>query len=739
MIEIERFLSRLKNVRKTAAGWTALCPGHGDTHNSLSVGLSDDGKILVCCHAGCDVANVVAVMGLTMRDLFSSGGGGPYPYVIQETTKPLGEKVTDIGSPRISRPEKPSETLKPYGCALQDYSEEKKLPLPFLGELGLSEIYYQGKKAVRIPFFGESKQEVAVLFRLGLSGDRYRWKSGCKPAPYGLWRLKDARRANYIILVEGASDVQTLWFHKFPALGLPSATWKEDWFDYLEEIPVIFVVIEPDQGGEVLKGKLAASRIRDRLQFLNLGQAGDISELYLADPPAFPGVLSKAIEEAIPLSEVLTEKENSQRNELWQQCKELATQDQLLDLFVKDLHRMGVTGEEKATKQIYLALTSRLLQRPVSTAIKGPSSGGKSHVLTTTLKFFPDEAYYALSAMSERALAYSDEPMKNRVLILYEAAGMGSEFTNYLIRSLLSEGLVKYETVEKTNQGLKPRLIEKEGPTGFLTTTTQIKLHKETETRLISIQVTDTQEQTKNILAIQAEQINSDRDLVDLRPWRTLQQWLTLAELRVVVPYAMELAQKIPPVAVRLRRDFPAILSLISAHAILHQATRERDQQGRIIATVEDYAVIKDLVGDSISEGVEVTVSQEIRDTVGAVERVGDPNGITVASVQRVLDLDKSSTWRRVQAAIERGFLKNLENRKYHPARLVIAELLPEDQRVLPDPEELGNSKVSQSFKETGTSKPSEKQEDSPPGFGVSQTLPKIPTPPPPDDNWEPV
>lgn len=37
----------------------------------------------------------------------------------------------------------------------------------------------------------------------------------------------------------------------------------------------------------------------------------------------------------------------------------------------------------------------------------------------------------------------------------------------------------------------------------------------------------------------------------------------------------------VPAAAVRLRRDFKAILNLIRAHALLHQASRERDDKGR--------------------------------------------------------------------------------------------------------------------------------------------------------------
>ena len=78
---------------------------------------------------------------------------------------------------------------------------------------------------------------------------------------------------------------------------------------------------------------------------------------------------------------------------------------------------LGVAGERAAVKLVYLAMVSRLLPRPVSLAVKGPSSAGKSYLVEQTLRLFPDEAYYALTAMSERALAYSEEPLTHRMLV----------------------------------------------------------------------------------------------------------------------------------------------------------------------------------------------------------------------------------------------------------------------------------------------------------------------------------
>src|SRR3712207_2890179 len=261
---------------------------------------------------------------------------------------------------------------------------------------------------------------------------------------------------------------------------------------------------------------------------------------------------------------------------------------------------------------LYLAATSRLLERPVSVALKGPSSGSKSYLVERVLSFLPESAYYALSAMSERALAYSEEPLSHRFLIIYEVPGMSGEFQTYLIRSLLSEGRIRYETLVKTSEGVKPRLIEREGPTGLIVTTTAVRLHSENETRLLSLTVTDTQDQTRDVLAALAEE--SAGDGPDLELWHALQIWLENVEHRVTIPYSKTLAFLVPPVAVRLRRDFGAVLNLIRAYAVLHQASRHKDKEGRIVATVEDYAAVRELVADLVSEGIEATVPATVRE-----------------------------------------------------------------------------------------------------------------------------
>ncbi len=64
-------LSRLQGVRPVGPNrWTARCPAHEDRSPSLSVTVTDDGKTLIHCHAGCDTDDVLAAIGLTWKDLY---------------------------------------------------------------------------------------------------------------------------------------------------------------------------------------------------------------------------------------------------------------------------------------------------------------------------------------------------------------------------------------------------------------------------------------------------------------------------------------------------------------------------------------------------------------------------------------------------------------------------------------------------------------------------------------------
>lgn len=199
--------------------------------------------------------------------------------------------------------------------------------------------------------------------------------------------------------------------------------------------------------------------------------------------------------------------------------------------------------------------------------------------------------------------------------------------------------------------------------------------------------MSDSPEQTRAVLLAHAQGTPAPLDLV---PWHDLQRWLAMESPAVEIGYLVTLARAIPPVAVRLRRDFPAVVSLIRAHALLHQLSRERDADGAVLATIEDYAVVRDLVADLVADAAERSVSATTRETVGHIAPLTEGGTETTAiGVAKALGLDKSAGWRRVRSAIDRGYVRNLEERRGRPARLIPGDALPDDQAILPEPADL--------------------------------------------------
>jgi hypothetical protein len=676
-------IGRVLDVLTIAGGpdrkgeYQAFCPAHDDRKTpNLRIREAEDGRVLLRCFAGCGQDKVLSALtkkGIGKSDLFARNGRG-------------GGRGSTTTQDHL------------HACTLEAYAEAKKLPVEFLARLGLSYTSYVGKPAVRILYLKEDGSESAVRFRIALEkgpkGDeRFRWRKGSKPSLYGLWRLEHARDEGYIFLVEGESDAQTLWYHGLPALGVPGAgTWRGEWAEHLEGVEKVYAVVEPDGGGEAFWQRLAASALREKLYRVELEGAKDVSELHLQDPDAFLKRIEVARGHAAAWLDIAESEAQERAREAWGVCERLAYAPDVLDRFAREIGRR-VSGEVRTAKLLYLALTSRVLERPVSVAVKGPSSGGKTYLVERVLDFFPDGAYHALTAMSDRALAYSEESIKHRFLVFFEAEGMASDFATYLMRSLLSEGRLRYEFVEKTSEGLRVRLIEREGPTGLIVTTTAVRMHPENETRLLSLTVTDTREQTRDILASLAR---SKTEVTDLTPWRALQEWLAspAAERKVAIPYAPALAELVPPVAVRLRRDFGAVLNLIQTQAILHQASRERNEEAHIVATLDDYARVRDLVDDLNSEGIEATVPQSVREVVEAAMQLHEEEDepVTTAALARELELDRTAASRRVRSAKDRGYLRDLEDNPRKPSRIVPGDPLPEELAILPAPEVLAEA-----------------------------------------------
>ncbi len=206
-----------------------------------------------------------------------------------DSTKAYHEILDKYGvNPQKTAPAKnKGKELLPY--SVEEYSREKKLPEEFLKttcriSTGRDR---NGMKYLRIPYYFEDGKAAAVRQRYGQKGFRWMNNNKGKICLYGEWRLPDIRKGGWVVLCEGESDSQSLWYMGIPALGIPGADmFKAQYVETLHDLK-LFIHKEPDQGGETfvrkICQKLSASAFKSQVHIWTCEALGtkDPSDLYI--------------------------------------------------------------------------------------------------------------------------------------------------------------------------------------------------------------------------------------------------------------------------------------------------------------------------------------------------------------------------------------------------------------------------------------------------------------------------
>ncbi|MCH8993427.1 MAG: DUF3854 domain-containing protein [Chloroflexi bacterium] len=352
----------------------------------------------------------------------------------------------------------------------------------------------------------------------------------------------------------------------------------------------------------------------------------------------------------------------------------------------------GYAGDRRPPMLVYFALTSRVLERPCNLAVIAPSAAGKNFAVDAAVALMPESAYHLEKAGSARALIYSGADFQHRTVIFAEADSIPDDGpAASAIRSLATDNAMTYDVVERDEETGRheTRHIEKPGPTGLITTSTR-RLREQLSTRMLTVSIPDTPDHVREVLLAHAEAVNGIRPVADVAPFQALQRWLEMAgERRVTIPFANALARSVPADLIRMNRDFRQLLTMIQAVALLHQCQRERDADGRIVATIDDYRMVRERMLEVFTAVATGGVTPSMRATVEAVRSLYDGEPLTVKQVADHLKLPKNTALYRVRAAGAGGYVVNQETRKGQPAKLVLGDPLPEERPALPEPVDL--------------------------------------------------
>ena len=339
MATVQDLLALLHDVKQNGDRFMARCPGHNDSQQSLTVSQGEDGRILLKCFAGCEAKDIVAAVGLQLKDLFADNKDR---------------------SPWDARPEKQQSSTAPAAPRINtaQLAADKGIPLDFLSyytediPFGVKIVYKNtdGKPA--------SRQRL----RIALSAkDGSRWTKGAgKPILYGLWRISRMyQESDTLLLVEGESDAWTAWYHKIAALGIPGADMSGKLAKgHVDSFAKILIWKEPDKGGETfvngITRRLAALEY-DGWVFVIQGPPGeggkpikDLNQLHkntLHSPGLFDEAWQGIRDAAKPvdLSKINVKKADESGAEtfdvssLYKNLTDMGNADRLIDLFGDDI------------------------------------------------------------------------------------------------------------------------------------------------------------------------------------------------------------------------------------------------------------------------------------------------------------------------------------------------------------------------------------------------------------------
>ena len=191
----------------------------------------------------------------------------------------------------------------------------------------------------------------------------------------------------------------------------------------------------------------------------------------------------------------------------------------------------------------------------------------------------------------------------------------------------------------------------------MLTTTIKGRLEEQLEDRLVQIHPNSSDMQTQAIILQTAEIASGQMQLADekvINAWRHF--YRSLKTVDVVIPFAMAISDyvtKSGSLPLSARRAFKRVISAIKTVALLHQFQREKDDYGRIIAEVPDYAIAYQLMKDAFLEGL----GQKNHYTDKRLELISKEGKMTAKRLAKISGVSGAAISQWLNPLIKKGIL----------------------------------------------------------------------------------
>lgn len=367
------------------------------------------------------------------------------------------------------------------------------------------------------------------------------------------------------------------------------------------------------------------------------------------------------------------------------EAEKLLCDPKLAEKIVTDFESVGLVGEKRLAFTIYLVGLSAQLPKPLGAIVRGSSASGKSYTVERVASLFPPEMILHATSITTNALYYCEPGVLRHVWVV---AGERSRMEDddraeatRALREMLTAGRLSKFVPEKNAEGKnRTLLIEQEGPIAFTETTTLGQIFDEDANRCLLLNTDESEDQTKRVLAAAARAASGRSGGGAARTTAVHHALLRMVpRCDVVIPFAEHVTELYPTARIEARRSGPHLLQLVKAVSLLHFRQRERDDAGRVVATLADYAIAERLARAPFGAAA-TGVSDGARAYLAALRSAFKDSEFTTTDAQKVGQGSRRTKYNRLTDLNAIGSVEQTEVGKGRvPAKWRLTEVSPED------------------------------------------------------------
>ena len=288
-----------------------------------------------------------------------------------------------------------------------------------------------------------------------------------------------------------------------------------------------------------------------------------------------------------------------------EQAEQFLKAPNLMERTAAALKASGLIGEETNGMILYVAMTSRQCDDPLSAICLARSGTGKSYLMERVALCMPEDSKMENTQFTENSFYYfRREEIRGKIFLIEDMDG--AQAVMYPIRELQTKQRIsKTVTVKDRSGAMRTVSLVVEGPVSVIGCSTQEAIYEDNANRSLILYLDDSTEQDARIMDYQRE---ARAGLIDKGSEQEVRKQLqnvqrVLRPINVVNPYAPLIA--LPQEVFKPRRTLGLLLGFVEAITFYHQLQREEkadESTGEIHveSSPEDVEEAFRLLGDTL-------------------------------------------------------------------------------------------------------------------------------------------